>query len=120
MSHCVWRGALFERRQAKIRQLGVAVGAHQDVGGLDITVQDTGGVSGGQAVGHSQERLDNLQPGAVLPTSPVLERTAVDKLCDEVLLALKFACVVDRKNVGMVQRRGRLRLPLETAASSRV
>ena len=50
--------------------------------------------------------------GAVLDR--LAERHAVDQLHDEIRLAVRFAEIVNRADIGMVQRRGRMRLPFET------
>src|SRR5258706_452940 len=107
---------LFELRQAKIRQLCVAVPAHEDVGRLDVPVQNTGTMRGRQPVGHSDEHLDNLPPAALFHTGPVPECSAVDKLCDQILPALKLTFIVDGEDVWMVQRRSGPRLSLEASA----
>ena len=74
--------------QTEIRELGVAVFRHQDVLGLDVPVDDAGGMCGGQAVGHACQELDNLSPRALGGPSPVLERAAVDELGDQILTAI--------------------------------
>ena len=107
-------------RQAEVRQLGVAILRHQDVGGLDVAVQDAGGVGGGQAIRDAGQQLHDLPPRALLAVRPVLERAAIDELGHQVLLAVRFAGFEDREDVGMVERGGRLRFLLEPPASDRV
>src|SRR5258705_11924091 len=50
----------------------------------------------------------------------MLEGRAFEELHHDVGAAILFADVVDRANVGMVERRGRLRLSLESAQSLRI
>ena len=67
----------------------------------------------GEAVGHSCQQVEDLPPAALLRARPVMQRSAVDELGDQVLSALELAYVVHGQDVRMVQRRGRLRLALE-------
>ena len=54
-----------ENGQAEIRetQRGGSF-RNQDVLGLDVPMDDAGGVRGGQAVGHTGQQLDDLPPRA--------------------------------------------------------
>ena len=112
-------GILFLRKlgQPEIRELGVATLRDEDVRRLDIAVEDTGGVSDGEPVGDTREELDDLPPRATLASDPPLERAAVDVLRDQVLPACHFARVVYGQDMGMIQRRGHLRLALKSPAS---
>src|SRR6059036_1901334 len=93
--------------------------ARQNVGGLDVPMQDSGCVRRGQAVGHSHQYLHDLPPGAFLGAGPIFERAAIDELGDQVLAALKITRVVNGEDVGMVERRSHLRFALEAPAGSR-
>ena len=65
------RRAGFEQLgQAEVGELGVAVLRDEDVVGLDVAVQDAGGVRGRQAVGDADEQVDDLAPRALLACAP--------------------------------------------------
>ncbi len=113
---CRGVGVVEERRQAEIRQLRVAVLRDEHIFGLDVAVQDPGGMCGCQAVGHAGQDLDDLTPRASFRVGPVLEGAAVHELGHEVLAALELANVVHGQNVRVIERRGRLCFALEPAA----
>src|SRR5262245_18075847 len=69
-------------------------------------------------VGHPDEQLDDLSPGPFLSERPLLERAAIDEFRYEVLTPFEFAGIEHSQDVRMVERRGQLRLALESAASA--
>jgi hypothetical protein len=58
----------------------------QDVGRLDIAVQDLGLMRGGQSIGDAYQQLDDLAPGALLRLRPIFECATVNVFRDQVLL----------------------------------
>ena len=54
------------------------------------------------------------QGAALLLFGPVLQRSAVDEFGDQILAAFKFSDIVNGQDMRMIERRGELRLPLET------
>jgi hypothetical protein len=107
--------SVVQLRQPEVGELRVARRGDQDVFGLDVAVQDAGAVRGGEAVGDACEQLERVAPVALRGVNPILERSAVDELRDEILTIVELAGVVDGDDVRMVQRRGRLRFALEPA-----
>ena len=89
---------------------------NQDIGRLDIAVQDSGGVRGRQSVGYAGQQLHRLTPPALLLFGPRLECPAVHELGHQVLPALEIASVVDGQDVRVVERGGHLCLSLKAAA----
>jgi hypothetical protein len=105
--------------QAEISQLAVAVPGHQNVGRLDVAMQNAGCVRGSQSVGHANQQVDDLPPGTLL-TRPIAQRASIYELGDQVLAALELAGIVNGQYVRMVQRRRHLRFALESAPGSGV
>ena len=100
-------------RQPEVEHLHVAVGADHDVLGLDVPVDDAGGVRGGERARHlpadvdrRRERLRALDERA--------QRPPVDELLDDEELAVRrLADFVDGDDVGVVEGRGGARLAQE-------
>src|SRR5262245_14665795 len=115
----VFRG-LRQLGQTEVGEFGVAVFGDKDIGRLDVAMQDADIVSGGQSVRDADEQLHDLPPAASLRIGPVAQRAAIDEFRDEILLTLKFAHVVDRKDMRMVEKGRHLRLTLKPAARARV
>ena len=83
-------------------------------------MQDAGRVRHRESVANTDEHLDDLTPGPAFRVCPSLQRAAIDEFGDQVLLTLELADIVDREDVGMIQRRHRLGLALETPSRGRV
>ena len=79
-------------------------------------MQDSGGVRCGQAVGYAGQQLHDLPPARVLTLCPFLERAGVNVFRYEILAPLELPDVMHCHNVRMIQRRGHLRLTLESPA----
>ena len=100
-------------REAEVEHLHVAVGADHDVFGLDVAVDDAGGVRRGQRARHLppdvNRRRERLR---ALDERP--QRPPVDELLDDEELAVRrLADFVDGDDVGVVEGRGRARLAQE-------
>ena len=81
-------GALRQPGDAEVAQLGRAVGIEEDVGGLDVPVEDAGLVGGGQGVGHVDADVEDLGPRQrALAVHAVVERAAGQVLHDQVRVA---------------------------------
>jgi hypothetical protein len=88
--------------------------------GLTSRVQNAGIVRGGEPVGDANQQLDGLAPTSPRGVCPILERAAVDELCDQILTAVELARIVHRENVWVIQGGSHLRFALEAAARRRV
>src|SRR5687767_6908391 len=111
-----WRlgiGSFDELGQTEVRQLGVPVLRDEDVVRLDVPMNDPRLMGRGKAIGDADEQVNDLPPGSRLRSMPFPECASVHELGDEILAALVFPDVVDRQDVWMVERRGRLRLTTE-------
>jgi hypothetical protein len=101
-----WRGG-GQLRKPEVEQLDALL-RHQDVGRLQVAMDDPLLVRGVERVADLDARLDGLieghRPGDGL---------AVDELHHEVAAAVVLADVVQRADVRVVERRDRLRLALE-------
>ena len=106
-------GLLSEFGQTKVGQLRVAVLGNQNVGGLDVAVQNPCSVRCGETVGHTRQQVDNLSPRRRLPCGPLLQRAAVDEFGDKVLSAVELAGFVHRQNVRVVEGREHFRFALK-------
>jgi hypothetical protein len=103
-------------REAEVGEVDVVFGAEQDVGGLDVPVDEAGGVRGverGADLGDDPRHARRGQwAGAAHERAQVVAgHVAHRDERDAVLLAR----VVDRDHVRVVDRRGDLRLAHETA-----
>ena len=107
------RGRLAELRQAEVRQLRVAGLRDQDVLGLDVTMQNAGLVRRGKTICEADDELDDVLPRPWTRLDPVSERAAVNELADKVLAPVPLAGVMDREDVGMIERGCELRFALE-------
>ena len=102
-------------RQPEIQNLGVSTLGHKNVGGLDVAVNDAFDVGGVQSVGNldgqaeQNFRLDGLSGDAMLQSHTVQE------LHNEERMAVMLPDLMNRADIGMIESRGRLRLPLETS-----
>ena len=113
---CIATSVLVELGQAEICQLRVAAFGHQDIARLDIAVQDPGGVRRRQPVGDADQQVDDLPPRATSARDQSSSVPPSTNSVTRVLAALELAGLVHGENVRMVERRGGLRLLLETAA----
>ena len=102
-----------ELRQAEVEDLGLAGAGHEDVGGLDVAVDDPLGVG-------RVEPVDDLDGQVQQPLHPhraaldeVLERLALEQLHDDERLALVLPDLVNRADVGVVERGRRAGLAKE-------
>src|ERR1700722_17410251 len=91
--------------QTEIQKLGVAAPGNEDIGRLDVAMDDTFAVRGVERVGDlNRERHQGIDCERA-PRDLVLERGAIHEFHDDEGAALVLANVVERADVGMVQRR---------------
>ena len=92
--------------EAEVREEG-AVAFDQDVVGLDVAVDDAGGVGGVERAGDLAEQLDRLGGGQrAAGRDPPLQVAALDQPHRDDQLAVLLASVVDRDHAWMVEPRG--------------
>ncbi len=107
-------------RQPEVKNLGVAAFGHKDVGGLDVAMHDSLGVSRVECIrhlnGHREQNFQIQWP----PPNTVLQGRAIEVFHGDKRQAILLANVVNRADVGMIERRGSLGLTLEPAERLRV
>ena len=92
--------------QPEVENLSVPAAGDEQIGRLDIAVNDPGGVRRFQRVGDlDRERQEPIDLERA-PGDPMLQRHPVEELHDEERAAALLADVVDGADVGVVQRRG--------------
>ncbi len=96
--------------EAEVEDLHRPVVAEEDVGWLEVAVQDAGVVGVGEAAGDLGGDAERLRPGKRTPAQPRLEGLAAQQLEDEPALPPRAAQVVDGDDVGVVEGGGRLGL----------
>ncbi len=107
---------LEELGEPEVEDLDRAVLRDHHVLGLQVPVDDPGGVRLGEPVGHLVGEVEQL-PGRQRPGMEHLaQRPAVDELHRDVDRRVFRPDVVDRHDVGVVEGRGRARLLLESLA----
>ena len=100
-------------REAEVEDLHEAVRTDDHVGGLDVAMDDAGGVRGGEGRRHLDGDVDGLGDRQELDEA-LIERHALDVLHREVAAPVGgLAEQVDVRDVRMAQGRGGACLPLE-------
>ena len=106
-------------REAEVAEVDLVVGAEQDVGGLDVAVDEPGIVRGVERVGHMghdrRRVLRRERPGG---GDPLAQIVAVDEPHGDVRPSVALAVVVDRDDVGVLDRRRGTRLAQEALANA--
>ena len=102
--------------EAEVEDLGSAVFGEHDVFGLEVAVDDAGGVGGGEAIGDLGGDLDQPADGNGLAFQQRTERFAFEEFTDDVLLPGFDAEVVDGDDVRVVEGGDGAGLALEAAA----
>src|SRR3954469_12538598 len=82
----------------------------EDVLRLDIAMKNVRVVSCGEAIGNPSQQIDNGAPIAVSAPQPIPERATVNEFGDEILAPVEQPDIVNRQDVRMIQRGGRLGL----------
>ena len=90
----------------EIENLGGAALADENVGGLDVAVDNAFAVRGIESICDLDGELEKLLKGNRSGLQPLLERLPGQEFHGDEVLAFFFADVVDRADIGMVQRRG--------------
>ena len=106
--------------QAEVQNLGVSALGDEDVRGLDVAMHDAFGVRGVQRVGDLDGERADCSISIGLAADAMLQRQAFQKLHGDEGLAVLFADVVDRADVGMIQRGRGLRFALKARQRLRI
>ena len=99
---------------AEVNQIGEVVGVEQDVGRLDVTVDQADFVGGIQRAGDLLDDPDRAC-GIQRPVCQYgFQVAALDQAHVHIQLAVDFAVMVDRDDVGVIQTSGSVSLPAES------
>ncbi len=101
-------------RQAEIENLGVAALGDENVGGLDVAMDDVFAVRGIERIGDFDGQAEQHVHFERAPGDAVLEGQAVEVLHGDESLAIFLANIVNGADVGMVQGGSRLGLTAKT------
>jgi hypothetical protein len=111
------RHRLRQLGQAEVQDLDVAVLGDHQVLGLEVPVDDPGGVRLGKALGSLDSDVEKpLRRQRLGRGNEVAKRLPFDQLHGDVERPVHGADVVDRQDVGVVQGRGRAGFLLEALA----
>src|SRR5579859_3202202 len=106
--------------QAEIENFGMPAFGDENIGGLYVTMNDIFGVRGVQSVGNFDGNAEELVFFNGATGDEVLQGDAVEELHGDERTAVFFTNVIDRANVGMIERGSRLCLALESRERLRV
>ena len=93
---------------------------NEDVGGLDVTVDDSFGMCRAERIRDLGISLQHLIDRQRLSGNAILERLAVEKLHGDEFPAAVFADVVDGANIRMIEGGGCFRFTLEAFERVRI
>jgi len=92
--------------EPEVEQLGLAARGDENVGRLDVTMNDALGVRGVEGVGDLNAEVEKEIEPQRLAGDTLAEVLAIEQLHGEKGAAFVLAYFVDSANVGMVERRG--------------
>src|ERR1700675_4865047 len=101
--------------QAEIENLSVPALGDKNVCGFDVAMDDPFGVGRVQRIGNLNRQAEQNVGLEGLSGDPMLERQSIQKLHHDEGLTILLPDFIDRADIGMVEGRGRLRLPLEAS-----
>jgi hypothetical protein len=108
------------RRQPEVEDLGVPLGGHDDVVGLEVAVDQACGVRVGQRIRDLDGEIDRSARVQRPAGDGLRQRLAWRVLEDQKQLILIFADFIERRDVRVREHRGRSRVPQEPLASNRI
>src|SRR5262249_53787333 len=89
--------------QPEVEDLYPAGGVQHDVFGFEVTVDEAGGVRGGDAVGDLHRNLQEFAHRYVAALRAAAEGFAIDQFADDVENTALRADVIDGDDVGMIE-----------------
>ncbi len=100
-------------REAEVEHLHRAAAREEDVGRLDVAMQDAFGVRRVERVGDLRRDVEHVPQIERPSRQPPIERLAVEQLHREIELAFVLVEAVDRADVRMIERRRGARFAAE-------
>ena len=97
-------------RQAEIEDLGLAACGQEDIGRLDVAMDDAGAVRGVEGVGQRCANVEQRRQLDRARTEPLAQRLSLEQLHREIVSIALLADVVDGADVRVIERRGGARL----------
>ncbi len=101
--------------QSEIENLRLPATGYEDVGGLDVLMNDALGVCGVESVGNLNAQIEYRFDLQRLATDSVSERLPLQQFHGDEGSPIDLVDFMDRADVRVVQRGRRLGLPLEAA-----
>jgi hypothetical protein len=98
-------GFVFRRRlplppgQAEVENLDLAPGGEENVGRLDVAMDDVLAVSGGQTLGQRHSQFDGIAPGERRTAEAIAQRLAFQQLGDGVMHPFARADIEQDQNI---------------------
>ena len=111
-------GVCGELGEAEVEDLGMTLTGDEDVGRLDVPMDDPLRVGLGEGIGYLDAPLDDPVVGDRLPRDLVFERLPFEQLHGDERDAVVLIDLVDGADVGVVERRGGSRLAQEALERS--
>jgi len=109
-------GDIGQLRNAEIQELDVLVAGDEDVGHLQVAVDDAALVRRGESLGHLCGPLQRSGKGYGSSGEPLLKSLAPQKLCHQIRLPILEADVIEGDDVGVADGAGQPRLAFEPLA----
>jgi len=94
----------FEFSEAEVQNFGVAARGDENIGGLDIAMQDALGVGGVERVSDVDADVQQAVEFQRRTVDQVFERGAFHELHNQECAAIFFADIVDSADIGVIQR----------------
>ncbi len=107
-------GAAGKFSEAEVENFRGAAMDQENIGGLDVAVDDSFGVSGIEAVGDLNAEIQKFADGELFFADASLQGLAFEQFHGDERAALEFADIVDGADVGMIERGGGAGLAAET------
>ena len=99
--------------ETEVEYLGVAALSYENVGWLDISMNDAFGVGSVQRVRHFHAQRQNGRDIQGLAADVLAQRFTVEQFHHQERMARRLAHVIDRTDIGMVESRSGARFALE-------
>ena len=107
-------GVSFEElHQAEVEDLDAVTLGHEQVGGLEVPVNDALGMRGFQPIDDLRRKLQDQGRLQRATSDPLLQRGALQQLHGDEVATLVLVDIVDRADVGMIEPGGGTGFPPE-------
>ena len=104
LGHGLRAGGFHHFREAEVENLGAGARSDEDVGRLDVAMDDAASVSGVECAGDFDALVEKQFERHGLAFDAMLQRGAVEELHGDIGLAVRVADFVDDTDIPMVER----------------